>query len=302
MRSLGPRRPAAPANEPAEAPAAPAAPRPAVPRLAVPRNVRLVTFLVIVSLAEAGGSALLPALTYGGRPVQGHIEFKAHRIQSTSNSRRVGMNALTAACLSGYAFFSLSGALLRMAARVPGMSPARGLSRHPCRPPGPNLYADAGDLSRVHAAWCYLGQPFTAGGRRRAGTFSPFQRASLFQTEVLLRWRALRTAGSRRSPQGVKIFELGQPPQGDVSGIAAVHVVRDDTKHLYDEVRRMGGITIPHTSATEQGTDWRDNDPEPRNHRRTFSRTPVGGLALCAPGHSADLQRPHGHETGTTRP
>lgn len=24
----------------------------------------------------------------------------------------------------------------------------------------------------------------------------------------------------------------------------------------------MGGLTIPHTSATEQGTDWRDNDPE----------------------------------------
>ena len=24
----------------------------------------------------------------------------------------------------------------------------------------------------------------------------------------------------------------------------------------------MGGVTIPHTSATEQGTDWRDNDPE----------------------------------------
>ena len=62
--------------------------------------------------------------------------------------------------------------------------------------------------------------------------------------------------------QGVKIFELGQQPQGDVSGIAAVQVVRDDTKHLYEEVRRMGGITIPHTSATEQGTDWRDNDPE----------------------------------------
>ncbi len=61
---------------------------------------------------------------------------------------------------------------------------------------------------------------------------------------------------------GVEIFELGRQPQGDVSGIAAVQVVRDDTKHLYEEVRRMGAITIPHTSGTEQGTDWRDNDPE----------------------------------------
>ena len=62
--------------------------------------------------------------------------------------------------------------------------------------------------------------------------------------------------------EGVKLFELPRHPQGDVSGIAAINVVRDDTKHLYAEVRRMDGISIPHTSATEQGTDWRDNDPE----------------------------------------
>ncbi|MDE0104239.1 MAG: hypothetical protein OXN89_17850 [Bryobacterales bacterium] len=31
---------------------------------------------------------------------------------------------------------------------------------------------------------------------------------------------------------------------------------------LFDYVRRYGGISIPHTSATGMGTDWRDNDPE----------------------------------------
>ena len=31
---------------------------------------------------------------------------------------------------------------------------------------------------------------------------------------------------------------------------------------LYEEVRRSGGITIPHTTATAMGTDWSDNDPE----------------------------------------
>ena len=56
----------------------------------------------------------------------------------------------------------------------------------------PHAYLDAGDLSRVHAAWCSLGQPFTAGGRRRSGTFSPFQRASLFPTEIL--WCAMTGA------------------------------------------------------------------------------------------------------------
>ena len=51
---------------------------------------------------------------------------------------------------------------------------------------------NAGDLSRVQAAWCSLGQPFTAGGRRRSETFSPFQRASPFQTEIL--WCAITGA------------------------------------------------------------------------------------------------------------
>jgi hypothetical protein len=39
-------------------------------------------------------------------------------------------------------------------------------------------------------------------------------------------------------------------------------VIPDDTKMLYDEIRRTGGIAVSHTSATTMGTDWRDNDPE----------------------------------------
>ena len=31
---------------------------------------------------------------------------------------------------------------------------------------------------------------------------------------------------------------------------------------LYAELRRTNGISMPHSSATNQGTDWRDNDPE----------------------------------------
>ncbi len=31
---------------------------------------------------------------------------------------------------------------------------------------------------------------------------------------------------------------------------------------LFDYLKRYGGISIPHTSATGMGTDWRDNDPE----------------------------------------
>ena len=40
----------------------------------------------------------------------------------------------------------------------------------------------------------------------------------------------------------------------------ASDLIADDTKMLYEEVRRTQGISIPHTSATNMGTDWRDND------------------------------------------
>jgi hypothetical protein len=35
-----------------------------------------------------------------------------------------------------------------------------------------------------------------------------------------------------------------------------------DTKNLYAYLKHFGGICSSHTSATNQGTDWRDNDPE----------------------------------------
>ena len=57
-------------------------------------------------------------------------------------------------------------------------------------------------------------------------------------------------------------YALGANPRGDIPPIATGDVVRDDTKHLYEAVRRMGGIAISHTSGTRMGTDWRDNDPE----------------------------------------
>jgi len=39
-------------------------------------------------------------------------------------------------------------------------------------------------------------------------------------------------------------------------------LVENDTKKLYEDARRQGGIVISHASAGGGGTDWRDNDPE----------------------------------------
>jgi hypothetical protein len=57
-------------------------------------------------------------------------------------------------------------------------------------------------------------------------------------------------------------WQLGKNPQGDMPGVGSGDLVEDDTKHLYDEVRRSNGLIISHTSGTRMGTDWRDNDPE----------------------------------------
>jgi hypothetical protein len=62
--------------------------------------------------------------------------------------------------------------------------------------------------------------------------------------------------------QGVDNFALQANPMGDESGIGTGDVVENDTKLLYEAIRRMGGIAISHTSATRMGTDWRDNDPQ----------------------------------------
>ncbi len=50
---------------------------------------------------------------------------------------------------------------------------------------------------------------------------------------------------------------LAEPdPDKRVGGIHA-----DDTKMLYRYLHELGGICAVHTSATNMGTDWRDNDP-----------------------------------------
>jgi hypothetical protein len=48
--------------------------------------------------------------------------------------------------------------------------------------------------------------------------------------------------------------------QGVRPGVGTGALMDNDTKLLYDEIRKTGGVAISHTSATRMGTDWRDND------------------------------------------
>ena len=65
---------------------------------------------------------------------------------------------------------------------------------------------------------------------------------------------------TERGIQNVPFFVRPQEYMQRHNGIGAV--IEGDTKMLYEEIRRTGGLAISHTSATNMGTDWRDNDPE----------------------------------------
>ncbi len=47
-------------------------------------------------------------------------------------------------------------------------------------------------------------------------------------------------------------------------GVAADNDLQlsDDTRLLYEALRESGGISIPHTTGSNMGTDWADNDPD----------------------------------------
>jgi hypothetical protein len=63
--------------------------------------------------------------------------------------------------------------------------------------------------------------------------------------------------------RGVPALAFFQTPETPFRlHLAGAEVLPDDTRLLYEEVRRTDGVSIPHTTATNMGTDWADNDPE----------------------------------------
>ena len=53
------------------------------------------------------------------------------------------------------------------------------------------------------------------------------------------------------------------PQERDAEGnVVDPRVVSNETPLLFEQVRRMGGVAIAHTSATNMGTDWRFHDPQ----------------------------------------
>ena len=99
------------------------------------------------------------------------------------------------------------------------------------------------------------------------GTYVPifgYERSAVFPNGHRNMFFARRTE-ARVTPfhlrEGVEPFALGKTIMGDEPGIGSGDLVANDTKLLYEEIRKLNGIAISHTSGTRMGTDWRDNDP-----------------------------------------
>ncbi|MBI3693321.1 MAG: hypothetical protein HY238_00565 [Acidobacteria bacterium] len=75
-----------------------------------------------------------------------------------------------------------------------------------------------------------------------------------------------RRSESRITPfflkAGVRRFGLPIPPGLAEDPPYSNELAVNDTKLLYEEIRSRNAIAISHTSGTNQGTDWRDNDPD----------------------------------------
>jgi hypothetical protein len=57
-------------------------------------------------------------------------------------------------------------------------------------------------------------------------------------------------------------FRSDVPEYWSTYEAASRDMVDNETQQLYEHIRRTGGIAISHTSGTNMGTDWRDNDKD----------------------------------------
>jgi hypothetical protein len=75
-----------------------------------------------------------------------------------------------------------------------------------------------------------------------------------------------RRADARMVPffvrKGVELYAYPLTSEGDEPADECGLLVENDIHLLHEEVGARHGITIPHTTGTGMGTDWRDHDPE----------------------------------------
>ncbi|HZT30038.1 MAG TPA: hypothetical protein VFA33_09155 [Bryobacteraceae bacterium] len=61
--------------------------------------------------------------------------------------------------------------------------------------------------------------------------------------------------------EGVRQYALPVGPEGDEPGSGTPDLVKNDSLLLYEEIRAHNGLAIRHTTSTNQGGLWNENDP-----------------------------------------
>ena len=67
---------------------------------------------------------------------------------------------------------------------------------------------------------------------------------------------------TRRGIPVVSFFTRTDFDRARPAGARHETLVEDDTRLLYESLRQTGGLSIPHSTGSNMGTDWRDNDPD----------------------------------------
>ena len=98
---------------------------------------------------------------------------------------------------------------------------------------------------------------------------------------------------------GAPQFHLPREPIGDEPGVGTGALAENDTKLLYEDIHARNGIVIPHTTATNMGTDWRDNDPEVEPVVEIYQGARTNYESLEAPfAASPEKDGPHVQQAG----
>ncbi|MBI3698014.1 MAG: hypothetical protein HY238_24660 [Acidobacteria bacterium] len=97
-------------------------------------------------------------------------------------------------------------------------------------------------------------------------------------------------------------FRADVPEYWSTYEVLSRDLVNNDTKLLYEELKKSRGIAVSHTSATNMGTDWRDNNPEVEPVVEIFQGARVSYEHEGAPAADKPDPNPRPGQVGSYQP
>ena len=119
------------------------------------------------------------------------------------------------------------------------------------------------DNTTAWAVWqSYSGQVDEIRLSKFEGSWRTFTRVPGYERSVTFPGGHQNVFHTRHGIPVVSFFTRTDYDRPRPAGARHETLVEDDTRLLYESLHQTGGISIPHTTGSNMGTDWRDNDPE----------------------------------------